>query len=33
MAKGEKFSKDSDDAEAILAHVRVDKLSKRFYQL
>ena len=33
MAKGEEYSKDSHDAEAILAHYRVDKPSKRFYQL
>ena len=31
MAKGEEYSKDSHDAEAILAHYRVDKPSKRFY--
>ena len=30
-AKGEEYSKDSYDAEAILAHYRVDKPSKRFY--
>ena len=36
MAKGEEYSKDSRDAEAILAHylhVVLDKPSKRFYQL
>ena len=27
MAKGEEYSKDSHDAEAILAHYRVDKPS------
>ena len=31
MAKGKEYSKDSQDAEAILAHGRVDKPSKRFY--
>ena len=31
MAKGEEYSKDSHDAEVILAHYRVDKPSKRFY--
>ena len=31
MAKGEEYSKDSHDAEAILAHYRVDKPFKRFY--
>ena len=31
MAKGEEYSKDSHDAEAILAHYRIDKPSKRFY--
>ena len=33
MAKGEEYSKDSHDTETILAHDRVDKPSKRFYQL
>ena len=33
MAKGEEYSRNSHDAEAILAHYRVDKPSKRFYQL
>ena len=33
MAKGEEYSKDSHDAEVILAHYWVDKPSKRFYQL
>ena len=33
MAKSEEYSKDSNDAEAILAHHWVDKPSKRFYQL
>jgi len=33
MAKGKEYSKDSHDAEAILAHYRVDKPSKCFYQL
>ena len=33
MAKGEDYSKDSHDTEAVLAHHRVDKLSKCFYQL
>ena len=33
MAKGEEYSKDSHDTEAILAHYQVDKSSKRFYQL
>ena len=31
MAKGEEYSKDSHDAEAILAHYRIDKPFKRFY--
>ena len=31
--KGEEYSKDSHDTEVILAHYRVDKPSKRFYQL
>ena len=31
MANVEEYSKDSHDAEAILAHYRVDKPSKRFY--
>ena len=32
--KGQRLpSKDSHDTEAVLAHYRVDKLSKRFYQL
>ena len=33
IAKGEKYSEDSHDAEAILAHYRVDKPFKRIYQL
>ena len=33
MAKGNEYSKDSHDTEAILAQYRVDKPSKRFYQL
>ena len=33
MTKSEEYSKDSHDAEAILAHYRVDKPSKRVYQL
>ena len=33
MAKGDEYSKDSHDAEAILVQYRVDKPSKRFYQL
>ena len=31
MAKGEEYSKDSHDAETILAHYRIDEPSKRFY--
>ena len=33
MAKGKEYSKDSHDVEVILAHYRVDKPSKPFYQL
>ena len=33
MAKDEEYRKDFHNAEAILAHYRVDKPSKRFYQL
>ena len=33
MAKGEKYSECTHDAEAILAHYWVDKPFKRFYQL
>ena len=33
MEKGEKYSEDSHDAEATLAHYRVDKPFKHFYQL
>ena len=33
MAKGEEYSEYTHDAEAILAHYRVDKPFKRFYQL
>ena len=31
--KGKEYSKDSYDVEVILAHYRVDKPFKRFYQL
>ena len=33
MAKGEKYSEYTHDAEAILGHYRVDKPFKRFYQI
>ena len=33
MAKGEQYSEYSHDAETILAHYRVDKQFKHFYQL
>ena len=33
MAKTEEYSEYTHDAEAILAHHRVDKPFKRFYQL
>ena len=33
VAKGEEYSEYTHDAEAILAHYRVDKPFKRFYKL